>query len=172
MVVKQLLNQIIPVYNKTIQLNGMNNILAVKDDNNTMIKVFKINKKIGDIDISNFACWILIQRADGSSYNIPIANKTIEDDYIYVTWIVSRTDCAVPGITLVSIKFGDNETDSIWQTIPAKFEVINSISEGNIDPVEPNILEATIIEVTKIKEEMEQMLKEGPQIPWTNFKEE
>lgn len=153
MTVKPLLEQIIPIYNRTIQINSLTSLLSVEGDNNSSIKWFKLYKKFNRVDLSTYACWILIERSDGSSYNIPVETELI-DDYIYIKWTVTRTDCAIPGLTLVSIKIGNSDTDYLWQTAPARFRVVDQIDcSGMVDPVEPNILDAAILKVTELKNE-------------------
>lgn len=121
--------------------------IGVVGDNEYETKLFRLPKIYRKVDISADYVFTLEVENEQGKY-IDVLSKTVDDDYIYLTWIIKRHDC-IKGSIKVLIKAQSTLNDIVKQSFPMHFECVEGVNatDDAVD-IPPSILEQAILEAT------------------------
>lgn len=162
-------DKIINILDKKIQVNNFNRYISAQYDNDTTEKYFKIKRFYNNLDLSKFACWVVVERADQEIFNC-YCTTTVGEETLEVLWKIDGNVTQIGGDIELALKFYDTEDNLIWQTAKATFEIYDSIdsNKGQESKHTPSMIEEAIAITTKnaqiVEKQSEQVAEDAEQV--------
>ena len=96
-------------------------------DDNSEVRVFKIQKAPGGVDISNLTYHLDLEYSSGDKDTCAVT-KEIADDYFLITWHITEGQLQVPGTVFLNLRATDSEGDVKWASYRGAFYVEDTIN--------------------------------------------
>lgn len=138
----------IQVVNREIMLSEADRQIGVVGDNGVKTLQFEIPKIQGEVDLSDYSAWVLVERMEslGSTSYSSATTKSVNGDKIVISWLVSNSETRDYGYIYISIKFATtDESPSVWQTEKAMVKIAKGINgETSSEALEPNVFDQQV----------------------------
>lgn len=125
------LEKAITITKRHINMNENENYI-VKDDHNSQLVTFKIDRFQDAIDISKKKIYIKFINADGEGYLSKAVNIIKDEEYVYFSWLITSQVTTQEGFVNFNIDItGENTSQDNWykwQTSPASIQVLPTLS--------------------------------------------
>lgn len=133
----------IQVVDREIMLSEADRQIGVVGDNGVKTLKFEMPKIQGEVDLSSYSAWVLVERMEslGSPSYSSATTKSVNGDKIVISWTISSNETANYGYIYALIKFATtDETPPVWQTERVMFIISKGINgETSADALETNI---------------------------------
>lgn len=126
-------DEVFAINNKDITAPEIYEDIAVKGDENSNSLIFKINRVLDGVDISDKTIQIFYINADGYSDIVPAASMYITEDYILFSWLLDNNVTAAVGSVSFIVKISG--LSYIWKSKPCYVTIAETLDDTVITPV-------------------------------------
>ena len=119
--------------------------LACRGSSNSATVCFKLNRFVGETDLSECNCTVKTRNSEGAS-DLAVPKLTADDKNLFVNWTLSSASTAVTGPLLAQLQFekifDDKSKNVNWQSNIMEFEIPDSLdAEDEIMDQEPTLFQ-------------------------------
>lgn len=141
---------IVPLEGKSLGISRDNKLLAVMEDNNSIVVNFQVPMTINGIDISGYSIAVTWRNSakvgDTFVFRVDDSTRVDGDNIINCFWAITRTTTYYPGTLTVEllITSGGEAPDYVFKSQPSNFIIAESIAFGAEPPTELESLSAQV----------------------------
>jgi|GEM_PF-6400233 len=115
---------------------------AVKGDAGTSRVRFVLQRYAGGTDLAQLTATVSFINAEGQG-DIDLPEAVASGDRIELRWTIGKSAAAAAGNLQYELLFSDESGSTVWQTAPARLNIIDSLGAGEpIESREPDIVAA------------------------------